>query len=151
MTKIDFRLGGTLRVVTEQEGGHCLVTVRYDNFTLTAKGDTMAYTLPVGKQVYCQVSYVDAGGNPAAVDGAVSWDSSAAAVATVVVDDTDSTQCAVQAVGTLGQAQVTATADVDLGEGVQALITTLDVSVVAGEAVAGSIEVIGAPVDIPAG
>ena len=38
----------------------------YDGFTIKAKGDAMAYTLPVDKQVHVQVTYVDAGGNPAA-------------------------------------------------------------------------------------
>ena len=45
--------------------------------------------------------------------------------------------------GETGTAQITATADADLGEGVRELITLLDVNVVAGEAVAGTISVVG--------
>jgi hypothetical protein len=43
----------------------------------------------------------------------------------------------------LGTAQVVATADVDLGAGVQSLITTMDITVVAGQAVAGTISPTG--------
>jgi hypothetical protein len=68
---------------------------------------------------------------------------------TVAVDTADSTKCAITPVGAVGSAQVTATADVDMGAGVQNLITTLDLSLVAGEAVAGVINVVGDPVPIP--
>ena len=149
MTKLNFQLGGTLQVITEQENtGYALVSVRYDTFTITARGEEMAYTLPAGKQVDCQVSYVDAAGNPATVDGPVTWDTSDATIANIVVDAADDKQCAVQAVGATGQAQVSCTADADLGAGVTTLVCTLDVTVVAGEAVAGTITPVGAPVDI---
>jgi hypothetical protein len=110
----------------------------------------MAYTLPVGKQVEVQVSYVDAAGNPAAVDGLVAWDSSDQSVVDVLVDDNDSTLATVRAEGGVGNCQVTATADADLGAGTRSLVTTMDVTCVAGEAVAGTIAPVGEPVDIPA-
>jgi hypothetical protein len=109
----------------------------------------MAYTLPVGKQVHVQVSYVDSAGNPAVVDGLVAWDSSDQNIVDVLVDDTDSTLAIVRAEGKVGLCQVTATADADLGLGTRTLITTMDVEVVAGEAVAGSITPVGEPEDIP--
>ena len=101
------------------------------------------YTLSVDNLVKMQVSYVDAGGNPAKVDGPVQWVSSDTNLVTVAVDSQDSTIVMVTPVGKLGQVQVTATADADLGSGVRSLITTSDIDVVAGEAVAGTIQPIG--------
>jgi hypothetical protein len=147
VTKINFQLGGTLCLVTEE--GHSLVTIRYDNFSITARGENMAYTLPVGKQVEVQVAYMDANGNPATVDGIVAWDSSDPSIVDVLVDDNDTTLATVRAQGALGLAQVSATADADLGQGVRTLVTTMDVTCVAGEAVAGTITPVGEPVDIP--
>lgn len=109
----------------------------------------MSYTLAVGTQVHVQVSYVDAAGNPATIDGDVSWSSSDETIATVMADAGDSTKAIVRAVGKLGQAQITATADADLGEGVRALITPMDVEIVAGEAVAGTIAPVGGAEPIP--
>jgi hypothetical protein len=45
----------------------------------------------------------------------------------------------------IGDVQVTATADADLGDGIREIITLLDLNVVSGEAVAGTINVIGTP------
>jgi hypothetical protein len=118
------------------------LTVTCDRFTIKAKGDIM-YTLSVDNLVKMQVSYVDAGGNPAKVDGPVQWVSSDTNLVTVTVDSQDSTIVMVTPVGKLGQVQVTATADADLGTGVRSLITTADIDVVAGEAVAGTIQPIG--------
>lgn len=103
------------------------------------------YTLPVDHLVSMQVTYVDAGGNPAKVDGEVLWASSDDTILTVNTDPSDSSMCTVTPAGQLGQAQVTATPDADLGSGVRQLITTADIEVVAGEAVAGSIQPLGEP------
>ena len=43
----------------------------------------------------------------------------------------------------LGRTQVSAKADADLGEGVRELLTICDIMIVAGEAVAGSIQPAG--------
>jgi len=141
-------IGGSLTVVAK-EAGAVFVTVGYEGLSITAKGDQMSYTLPVGKQVSLQVKYVDAGGNPAAVDGAVDWESSDPAIAAITVDAADTTKATVITQGVVGQAQVRAIADADLGSGVRELITTMDVSVVAGEAVAGTISPVGEATDIP--
>lgn len=108
----------------------------------------MAYTLPNGFEVAVQVTYIDKSGNPATVDGNVTWASSDETIAIVDVG-TDTTTSTVASVGTLGTAQITATADADLGEGTRNLITTFDVTVVAGEAVAGTIAPTGAATPIP--
>ena len=108
----------------------------------------MAYKLPNDHAIQLKVSYYDAKGNPAAVDGDVAWDSSNADVARVTVGS-DSTTCTVYPGDQLGQAQISATADADLGEGVTELITTGDIEVVAGQAVSGTIEPVGDPIPMP--
>jgi hypothetical protein len=107
------------------------------------------YTLPVDMEVKMQVAYVDSENNPAEIDGEVSWESSDDTIATVIVDGSDSTIVTVSPVGPTGQVQITASADADLGQGVRELITTSDITLVAGEAVAGTITPVGAPTPKP--
>jgi hypothetical protein len=149
---ITLQIGGSLALLLQPAPaiGHVIVTAHFGQFTATGVGD-MAYTLPVGMLVTAQVAYVDAGGNPAVIDGAVTWASSNDTVATAVVDSGDSTICTVSAPGAVGSAQITATADADLGAGVKTLVTLLDITVVAGEAVAGTISITGTPQPIPPG
>ena len=104
----------------------------------------MSYTLPSRMQVHAQVAYVDAAGNPAVVDGDVTWASSNDLIVAVTTNTADTTKVLIAGVGLAGQAQVTATADADLGDGVRTLVTTMDVEVIAGEAVAGTITPVGA-------
>jgi hypothetical protein len=147
VTTVAFKLGGTLEILTEPSKAGCFVTLRFGAFSITARGEDMAYTLASGMQVHLKVSYVDAAGNPAAVDGPVSWSSSDIAIATVTTES--DTTALVKAVGPVGQVQVSATADVDLGTGVKELITPMDLTVAAGEAVAGTIEPVGPAEPIP--
>jgi hypothetical protein len=144
---VNFRLGGVLEI-SEPEGG-CRVTVRHNGFTITAWGENMAYTLGADQQVILQVEYVDANGNAATVDGPVQWDSSNPTIVTVTADAADDMRALVQAVGPVGNAQITATADADLGEGTRTLVTPMDVTVVAGEAVTGTITPVGPAEPIP--
>jgi hypothetical protein len=119
------------------------ITIRYESFTITVQGVRIMYTLPVDHQVQMQVSYVDSSGNPASIDGLVQWTTSDAALASVTVDPDDSTIVTVVPVGPTGQVQVTATADADLGAGVKSLLTVSDITLAAGEAVAGTIAPVG--------
>lgn len=136
--------GAVLQLLTEDDEGFVQVKLNFDNqFTVTAKGDLM-FTLPDDKKVTVKVSYVDAKGHPARVDGVPVWSSSDDTVATVVVDTTDPTKAVVTPVD-LGQVQVTVKADADLGQGTRELVTNLDVEVVAGEAVRGTIQPVGEP------
>jgi hypothetical protein len=135
-----------LRIVEEVEEpsvGKQLLTIEYEQFSILVEGDHVMYNLPVDHQVAMEVTYVDANNNPAKVDGAVGWTSSDETIATVKVDGQDSAICTVVPVGKAGQCQVTATADADLGSGVRSLVTICDIEVVAGEAVAGSIQPLG--------
>jgi hypothetical protein len=124
------------------------LTITYQRFTITVKGDAM-YTLPVDEMVKMQVSYVDSEGNPAAVDGPVAWASSDETIVTVTPESGDSTIVTVFPVGPVGQVQITATADADLGAGVSNLITVCDIQLVAGEAISGTIAPVGPPTPKP--
>ena len=126
-----------------------VLTITYQRFTITAKGDPFMFTLPVDDAVQMQVTYVDAEGNPAKVDGPITWASSDETLAEVEVDSVDSSIVTVTPVGPTGQVQITATADADLGAGVRELITVCDISLVASEAVAGTIQPVGAPFPKP--
>lgn len=146
--QMEFTLNGVLNLL-EKDEGHVLVKLTYDRFTLTARGDVM-FTLPDDKKVDVKVSYVDARGHPAKVDGPVMWSSSDENVATVTPNGDQATIVPASATGAvLGQVQITAKADADLGAGTRELITTLDVEVVAGDAVMGTIQPVGAPVPNP--
>src|SRR5262245_3261665 len=105
----------------------------------------MTYTLAVDKTVDMRVDYVDASGNPAVVDGAVAWSSSDETLAKVNVNAADTHVVTVMPQGPTGQVQIVATADADLGAGVRNLLTPCDITLVAGEAVAGTITPVGAP------
>jgi hypothetical protein len=152
MNKLEISFGSPLRIVVAHETpqlGHACLTITDRQCSFTAKGDVM-YTLPVGYGVELQVEYVDAGGNVATIDGAVTWSSSDEEIVKVATDSTDTKRCGMTSGTKIGQAQVTATADADLGEGVRNLVTLLDVTVIAGEAVAGTITPVSvaAPIEV---
>lgn len=105
----------------------------------------MAYTLPADKMIGLQIAYVDANGNPATVDGAVEWESSNPDIAAVLPTSADGSTADLVPGSQVGQCQITARADADLGSGIRELVTLLDVTVVGGEAVAGTITPVGDP------
>lgn len=98
----------------------------------------MAFTLTVDQQVSLSVAYVDSQGNPAQVDGVPVWASSDTNVATVLAA-ADGLSAVAAAAGNIGTAQISVTADADLGAGTTSLISLLDLAVVGGEAVSGTI------------
>jgi len=130
------------------------VTSKVDGLSLTGVGD-MAYQLPNDKQIEVGISYVDAKGNPAVVDGAVTWTSSDETIMTiqpVASPPAGYPQGGVVMlvpVGPVGQAQASAVADADMGSGTTNITTLFDVQVLAGSAVAGTIQPIGDPVPNP--
>src|SRR5215471_12416418 len=134
--------------INEAPSAVCRIRSTYGMFTTYSEGWRMAYVLPDGMQVAVEVTYVDADGNPAVVDGVVGWISSNDAIATVTSTGPTAATIAATKGGTLGTAQITASADADLGSGSKELLTTFDVNVVAGEAVAGTISPTGAPTPI---
>jgi hypothetical protein len=147
LQRVEIVFGNVLKIMEVSEEpvatGRQLLMVKFDQFVITIEGDHVMYTLPVDHTVQMQVAYVDAQGNPATIDGEVTWESSDVAIAIVSVDSSDSTRVRVTPVGPLGQVQVTAKCDADIGEGTRELITTSDIEVVGGEAVSGTISPVG--------
>src|SRR5262245_10682726 len=152
MEQLEITFGGPLRIVVEQPPPPPAITARltitFNAFKVT--GEKLMYTLPADHFVVMEVSYVDAAGNPAEVDGEVAWKASDDTIVVLAVDQADSQTVKLTPLGKLGQVQVTATADADLGAGVTTLITPCDIEIVAGEAVAGTIQPVGAPQPMPA-
>lgn len=93
--------------------------------------------LPIDKKlVGCTVSYVDAAGNAAVVDGVPVWATDRPDLLTLVPSE-DGMSCDITPAGLLGIGQITISADADIGDGVQELITLGSIECVAGEAVSG--------------
>ena len=93
-----------------------------------------AFILTADQMVDVSVAFVDSHGNPATVDGMPAWASSDDTVLSAI-GSADGMSATVSAVGPVGQAQVSVTADADLGAGTIELIGLMDVQVVAGDAV----------------
>lgn len=149
LQRVEIVFGNVLKIMEVAEEPvpvvRMLLAIKYDHFVITTEGDHVMYTLPIDHTVKMQVAYTDAKGNPASIDGLVTWESSDTSIAAVTVDADDSTICRVIPVGPVGQVQVTARCDADLGDGVRELLTTCDIEMVGGEAVSGSIQPTGEP------
>ena len=101
-------------------------------------------TLTIGQKVPFTAKYVDAAGNAAPVDGVATAQVDDAAKAEIVDLSADGLSGAVKALA-IGHVQVQVTADADLGAGTRSLTIMGELDVIAGEAVAGTID-FGAPV-----
>jgi len=141
VTRVEIVFGNVLKImeVPVPELGTTLLTIVYEQFVITMNGNHIMYNLPVDHSVKMQVAYVDHAGNPAGIDGEVEWFTANPELATIEVDPEDGTICKVIPIKT-GRTQVSARADADLGEGTRELLTVCDIMIVAGEAVAGSIQ-----------
>jgi hypothetical protein len=95
----------------------------------------MALVLTATQKAALAISVVDAKGNPAQVDDVPVWGVSNESVLTLTVAE-DGMSASVAAVGPVGASQVSVTCDADLGDGLKPIVGLLDVTVVAGEAVA---------------
>ncbi len=107
-----------------------------------AWGFRMPLVLTVTQEADLAVAAQDARGNAAEVSDP-RWSSSDESVLGVVASS-DGMSAIVRAAGATGNAQVVFRCDADLGEGVVELMGTLDVEVVAGQAVTVSVAA-GAP------
>ncbi len=94
--------------------------------------------LPDDKVVSASVSYKDVKGHAAAVQGAPVWASDNPAVADVVASD-DGFSATITPGADLGTAQISVTADADLGDGVVNVVALGTIEVIAGTAVAGDV------------
>lgn len=116
-------------------GYRAIFTTQTDG--LTFKGENVSETLGVGHFATVAVEWVDATGAPAKVDGPTSWESTDPAVLTCQVSTGNPLIANCQAVA-IGTAQIQATADADMGDGIKHVTSTIEVTVIAGEAVGGS-------------
>jgi hypothetical protein len=104
-----------------------------DRVQITGVGN-MSLTMTDTQKVSLTISPLDARGNPARVDGIPTWAASDPALLLVLPEPSGLGAVAI-AIGGLGNAQVTVTADVDLGAGVREITGILDITIVGGEAV----------------
>lgn len=95
------------------------------------------------QQVALAVAFATPAGNPARVDGIPTWVSSDPTVVAVEVAP-DGLSATAVAQGPLGTAQISATADADLGDGIRPVTGVLDIEVRAAEAVSALVTA-GAP------
>jgi len=99
----------------------------------------MASNMQVGSYATLDVTWADKGGNPAKVDGPTKWESTAPDICQVTVATGNPLIANLFAPGPVGNAQIHATADADLGEGTKTITSTYDITVISGEAVGGEI------------
>lgn len=126
------RLSGEIELETVDEQPRLI-------FSVTTEGgitirDIKMLVLPIDHKVPASITPVDAKGNPAQVEGAPVWTSSAQSIV-MVTPAADGLSADITPTGTLGTAQVNVTADADLGAGVTSITGILDVQTVAGQAV----------------
>lgn len=119
-----------------------LFDATFDNPPRFLKGVKMLLLTDVQK-VVLSIRPVDAAGNPAPVDGVPTWSVSDPTLLSVSPAG-DGMSAVVTANGPLGSAQVSVSADADMGAGVVLISGTLDVTVSASQAVSLSISS-GAP------
>jgi len=100
----------------------------------------MSETMSVGSFAILQATWRGSHGNDAKVDGDTVWASSDPSVCAVAIYTEDSRLSIVFAPGGLGAAQVQATADADLGEGVKSVTALITIEVIGGRERAGRIE-----------
>ena len=94
----------------------------------------MSLILTDSQEVNLSVTPVSKAGNAVAVETPM-WSSSDPLVIEIQVDEKDPLKVLVKTTGKIGSAQVQFSCDARIGEGVSPLLSTLDVEVVAGEAV----------------
>ncbi len=104
----------------------------------------MAFNLSTVQKVPLTCAFVDASGAPAVVDGIPTWSSSDPAICEIINVSADGLSCEASSVA-IGTAQVSVSADADMGAGVRAVVGVLDIEVLAAEAVSAAISA-GAPV-----
>lgn len=97
------------------------------------------------QQVILSIQPVDKKGNPAQVDGVPVWASSNTEVVTITAAD-DGLSATAVAVGPLGSAKISVTADADTGSGVTEIAGSIDIDVVASAATTVTITA-GTPTD----
>ena len=151
--QLEISFATPLRIVLAQEeskpGYRAIFTYQIGEFIF--KGENMANTMAAGSIATLSVQWVDKGGNPAKVDGPTKWQSSDDTILKVEVSTGNPLISNVYSQGPIGAAQVQATADADLGSGVQNITAVCDITVIAGQAYAGQIQFTQYPQQNPGG
>lgn len=91
----------------------------------------MLVTITSEEKILATLAPLTAAGNPAQVDGTPAWEV-VSGDATLEVSE-DGMSCYLIS-GSVGNSQITVTADADLGEGVRNITDTIDLAVVSAEA-----------------
>jgi hypothetical protein len=126
---------------------HLRWTVRFPQlFSNPVTGETMALTLSSIQSANLSVQPYDAKENVAVLDGPVVWSSTDPTILDVTAGADELSATAVA--GKVGHAQVLATADARLGPDVVLLVGTLEVDVIAAEAV--TLNITAVPMTSPA-
>ena len=123
--------------VGEPPQGTARLTLLSNGLTVEFQGD-FAMLLPVDKKVSATVLFTDAAGNAAGVEGIPVWGTDRPDLLSIEVDPAGYA-ATITPLGPLGSAQVTVSADADLGEGVVPLVVLGQLDIIAGQAVAGVI------------
>lgn len=149
---VEIQVDARIKIIVPPAAGQVVISANCGGVISTHSGATkIMYTLPADKMVKLQIAYVDANNNPAQVDGAIVWSSSDPNVCAVESTPpeghgAEGSQAMLVPGAAVGNVQITAQADADLGDGTRHINTLLDVTVVGGEAVAGVISPMGEPV-----
>jgi hypothetical protein len=109
--------------------------------SFTAEGDHMALVVKdtdVPGTVTATVTFADAKGKPAKVDGVPTWVASDPTIVDTVTPAADGLSAVLHVTDTVGVSQITVSADVDLGSGVNSVDFVDTVSVIAGDAVSAT-------------
>jgi hypothetical protein len=119
-------------------GYRAIVTIETPSLTVT--GEFMSATMQVHSYATLSVQWKDIAGNIVKVDGPTNWESSNEDILEVEVATGNPQIANLYAPGEVGTAEVHATADADLGEGVKTVTATITVQVISGQAVSGDIQ-----------
>jgi len=126
-------------LVAEPSGTTHRAVFSFEFDNLSFRGENMSATMQAYTYATLSVQWNDKNGAPVKVDGPTTWASSDPSTLQVTVATGNPQIANLYAPGPVGKAQIQATADADLGEGVKTVTSTIEVEVIAGEAVGGEI------------
>ena len=107
-------------------------TITFGNFSVTTKGNAVI-TIPFMKAVTITLNLFDKAGNPTKFDDLPVWATSAEGFVNLAVSE-DGYSAEACSVGPMGDVQITATGDADLGDGTREKVCMDTIHVVAGDA-----------------
>lgn len=148
------RIAVALEAMLLPPRGKRITTYRFKGRTLITEGDSMSLTVKdtdVPGTVDVSIAFKDAKGRPARVDGVPTWAASDATIVDSITPSADGLSAKIHITDMTGASQVTVSADVDLGDGVNSHDFVDTVSVIAGDAVAADFTFSAVTPDTPPG